>query len=920
MKVGIFFGGQSREREVSFAGGRTVYDNLDKQLFEPVPIFVDSLGNFILLEWPYVYKGTIRDFYPPVAEIQRLRGEAGSRFQIYLESLGQLSAADLEAVVAKVGRRIYPHEFAQLMDVAFLALHGGYGEDGNIQGLLEWYGIPYTGSGILPSAIGINKTIQGQILKQAGFLRPKQQLISREEWLAQPHDQRGFWATQLVQQSVQFPVVVKAPNQGSSIGISIVREQQGAEALAQAIDKGFFIQTIDLAQWRSLSTVEKERFLYQFTDIREGLGFPVRLRPDAADATETVLYHPQELYALLEQYPGQQLTLEAEQPETQVLLESFIEGKEFSCIVIEQEAHQPHAPRVVALPPTEIRKTQYLFDYRAKYLPGISRKITPIETTPEKIAEIRQACERLFQTLHCQVYARIDGFLDNEGNIYLNDPNTTSGMMPASFFFHQAAEIGLNPSQFLTYLIRTSLKARHQNGKFGFRAQALLTQLDAQINLAQTQELAKIRVAVVMGGYSSERHISMESGRNVYEKLASSTKYEPFPVFLTGSDQAHELYHIPINIMLKDNADDTREKIKHHEAGVYRLGSEVLTQIIDETADLRRKYAGSPLMHPKKLNYAQLAAMADAVFIALHGRPGEDGALQAELEKVGLPYNGSGVSSSQLTINKYETNKRLRQEGIAVAGHTLVERHEWQANPEALLDRLEAQFSYPLIAKPADDGCSSAVKKITSRQALTAFAQMMFRPTPEFLPEASTTLRLKPSEEFPQKEYFLVEELIDAKGAQRFLEITCGLLTHHQPDGSLRYEVLLPSETPALGDVLSLEEKFLAGEGQNITPAPLAADPQANQALLAQVQQRLAEVAQILQIEGYARIDAFVRVYDQSRAEVVVIEINSLPGMTPATVIFHQAALNQYKPYQFIDAILTFALAKQNPTALSETR
>jgi UDP-N-acetylmuramate--alanine ligase len=62
IKVGIFFGGQSREREVSFAGGRTVYDNLNKELFEAIPIFVDSFGNFCLLNWEHVYKGSIRDF------------------------------------------------------------------------------------------------------------------------------------------------------------------------------------------------------------------------------------------------------------------------------------------------------------------------------------------------------------------------------------------------------------------------------------------------------------------------------------------------------------------------------------------------------------------------------------------------------------------------------------------------------------------------------------------------------------------------------------------------------------------------------------------------------------------------------------------------------------------------------------------
>jgi D-alanine-D-alanine ligase len=62
IRVGIFFGGQSREREVSFAGGRTVYDNLDKSIFEAVPLFVDSFGNIVKLDWQYVYKGSVRDF------------------------------------------------------------------------------------------------------------------------------------------------------------------------------------------------------------------------------------------------------------------------------------------------------------------------------------------------------------------------------------------------------------------------------------------------------------------------------------------------------------------------------------------------------------------------------------------------------------------------------------------------------------------------------------------------------------------------------------------------------------------------------------------------------------------------------------------------------------------------------------------
>src|SRR5690606_22835306 len=161
MRIGIFFGGQSREREISFAGGRTVYDNLNKNLFEAVPIFIDSLGNFILLDWQYIYKGTIRDFYPPFSSIP----QSASGFQVYIESLKDLNTEQLNQIVSTVGKNISPEKLKNHIDFAFLALHGPYGEDGNIQGILEWYGIPYSGSGILPSSIGINKSIQKTLMR-----------------------------------------------------------------------------------------------------------------------------------------------------------------------------------------------------------------------------------------------------------------------------------------------------------------------------------------------------------------------------------------------------------------------------------------------------------------------------------------------------------------------------------------------------------------------------------------------------------------------------------------------------------------------------------------------------------------------------------------------------------------------------------
>jgi D-alanine-D-alanine ligase len=913
MKIGIIFGGQSREREVSFAGGRTVYDNLDKNLFEPVPIFVDSLGNFILLDWQYIYKGTIRDFYPPVEVLK----DQDLSFQFYIESLGQLDDEKLDHLIRKVGERVFPHQFKSLFDFAFLALHGTYGEDGNIQGLLEWYGVPYSGSGILPSALGVNKMAQSEFLRAAGFHRPKQVILAKDKWENADMEDKQLMFRELSER-IGFPIVIKSPNQGSSIGVSILKESDFAKFFPM-VNKSLFIQNFEADGWQSLNKEEKEKFIIQFTDIREGLGFPIIAENQGLT---TKIFHPKVLWEYLEKAQGI-ITFKAENVEEFVIIEEFIGGKEFSCIVVQAEDGSP-----IALPPTEIRKYNDVFDYRSKYLPGQSRKITPIEVEAEVIEQIRQECCRLFLTLNCNVYARIDGFVAQDGRIILNDPNTTSGMLPSSFFFHQAAEIGLDSKSFLTYIIRTSLAERIKGGKKNYEVRELLAHLDQKIAQNQAEIRERTRVAVIMGGYSTERHISMESGRNIYEKLASSTKYAPFPVFLTGDENQHELYILPINYMLKDNADDVKDKIRFYESGVKNVGKEALSKIQAEFTAITRKYANSSVLNPLKISYLDLKSSAETVFIALHGRPGEDGALQQELNKLDLPYNGSGVESSQITINKFETNEILRKEGIKVAHHTLVYQSDWEESESQVISYIEENFTYPLIAKPADDGCSSAVKKIRNREQFIAFAEMMFRPQAEFLAEPSQVLQLKANEEFPQKNYFLVEELIEKGNAKYFLEITGGMLTKISPQSDLNklnspiedrlwtvdlidYEVFEPSEALATGDVLSLEEKFLAGEGQNITPAVYSKDEDENAQISVLVRAELEKVAKILHIEGYCRIDAFVRVYEPFRVETIIIEVNSLPGMTPATCIFHQAALNDYKPYNFIDEILSFALAKQ---------
>ena len=629
MKIGIFFGGSSREREISFAGGRTVYDNLNKSLFEPVPIFIDSLNNLILLNWQFIYKGTIRDFYPTTDFIP----ESKSGFQMYVESLNNLSDEDLNKMISQVGKKISLNDLPNLIDFGFLCLHGNNGEDGSIQGALQWLKIPYSGSGILPSAIGMDKAVQKKLMVAGGFHSPKFEVIKKGDWINSNYKSSIF---EKIKTELKLPIAIKPANQGSSVGATILKDNS-IEKFSEAIDKAFFIKTISKTVWVNKTESEKVLLVKDLTDIREGVGLPLRIM-NYELGIKNLVYNPENLFHELEKHFAEStdnIELQGLDSEKEVLIEGFIKGREFSCIVAQDENGKP-----IALPPTEIIKGQELFDYRSKYLPGLSRKVTPIQVSDDQIQNIRTECEKLFQFFNFNVYARIDGFLSDDGKIFLNDPNTTSGMLPSSFFFHQAAEIGLNPSQFLTYIIAISIKQRIGLGFESNQFNSLLNDLNSKIENQKSKIVNKIKVAVIMGGYSSERHISVESGRNIFEKLSSSTKYEPIPVFLFGNKNEHNLYVLPINMMLKDNADDIREKILHY--SVHPM----LNKIKDECKSITQKFAGENVQFaPKKISYNDLKGLCDVVFIALHGRPGEDGAVQNELNKIGLPYNGSGVES-----------------------------------------------------------------------------------------------------------------------------------------------------------------------------------------------------------------------------------------------------------------------------------
>jgi len=127
------------------------------------------------------------------------------------------------------------------------------------------------------------------------------------------------------------------------------------------------------------------------------------------------------------------------------------------------------------------------------------------------------------------------------------------------------------------------------------------------------------------------------------------------------------------------------------------------------------------------------------------------------------------------------------------------------------------------------------------------------------------------------------------------MELTVGVIGNNMP------QALPPSQAVATAGILSIQEKFLPGAGENQTPAPLSPETLVN------VQKIMERVYKELNCKGYARIDCFYQSAQESKTgqeRVIILEVNTLPGLTPATVIFHQAAELGIKPMDFIDKII----------------
>ena len=329
LKVLLLLGGTSPEREVSKSTGKSVYHALIKLGYEVV-LIDPAYGINQPLEVEKYFEE--KDY----AEISN---------ENYLDAVNLISPSEIS--------------------VAFLALHGKYGEDGTIQSLLELKGIKFTGSKVLSSAIAMDKIMSKILFEEYKVATPK--------WF---HFKNGEHTIEEINLKIKklfgYPAVVKPNDQGSTVGLTICKS---SDQLTEAIRNAF-----------------------EYSD--------------------------------------------------RILVEEYIPGKELTVAIIDNNA----------LPVLEIKPKHGMYDYECKYTSGMSEYIVPADIPAEVAKSMQEIAVLAFNSLRCEVYARVDFRMSPDNKVYTLEVNTLPGMTSLSLVPKMANADGISFEQLVDKIIMLSLK------------------------------------------------------------------------------------------------------------------------------------------------------------------------------------------------------------------------------------------------------------------------------------------------------------------------------------------------------------------------------------------------------------------------------------------------------------------------------
>lgn len=326
----------------------------------------------------------------------------------------------------------------------------------------------------------------------------------------------------------------------------------------------------------------------------------------------------------------------------------------------------------------------------------------------------------------------------------------------------------------------------------------------------------KIRVAVLCGGSSSERAVSIRTGHQVAQTLPT----DRYAVSVVSVDE--------------------------NGAWFFESGTE------------------GQSIEPKRLSQE-----TDVVFIALHGKFGEDGTVQGILEEVGVPYTGSGVSASALGMDKAKCSEKMKQVGIPIPDFFLARKGIDSA--EVLLEKARQSFGFPLVVKPNASGSSVGVSIVHTTEDFSGALLKAWN----------------------EDDALLIQRYISGR------EYACGILGN---TGKTELEVLPVIEIkPKVAEFFDYTAKYMPNASEEVCPAPLP------EPLTKHIQEYAIRAHTALGCDGLTRSDFLI----DSEENIFFLEINTIPGQTETSLCPREALAAGMTFSEFLQKQVELALNNQ---------
>jgi D-alanine-D-alanine ligase len=371
-------------------------------------------------------------------------------------------------------------------------------------------------------------------------------------------------------------------------------------------------------------------------------------------------------------------------------------------------------------------------------------------------------------------------------------------------------------------------------------------------------EQRKIRVAVVFGGRGPEHAVSCMGGGNMLASIDRDV-YEVFPIGITREGNWVQVADEPGRLVITGGELPSVES-------VAEPGSQVVPWAQQGTGAVM---ASAPGQIP------HLLGEVDVVLPVLHGPYGEDGTIQGLLEMAGVPYVGAGVLASAVSMDKEYMKIIFQARGLPVGPYVVVRGPDWEPDPsperKRVLDEI-AELGWPLFVKPARGGSSIGTSKARDMAQLVEAIQLARQYDPKVIVEAAVPGR--------EIEVSVLEGL---RGGP--------------PDTSLPGQLLIDGGE----EFWDFEAKYLDQASGMAIPAPIPAEHQAEIRHLAGI------AFTAVSCEGLARVDFFYR----PDGQILINEINTIPGLSPASYFQKMWEATGLAFPQLIDRLLQTALSKR---------